>query len=135
MPTVAVGSQSGVCATPQSGVCLFLWRAVGGGVRAWEWGKGNSRGEAEVRCRGAGRGGKDALARVRGALSGRWSAVDGPRMMSLESGCIEAQAGGGGLACRCPYTGRCAPASPPEGEIAPPLLSTSNIQLHHYAGQ
>lgn len=70
MPTAAVGSQSGVCATPQSGVCLFLWRGV--------WGKGNSSGESRGEDGGAGRGGKDALARVRGALSGRWSGVDGP---------------------------------------------------------
>lgn len=69
-----------------------------GGVRAWEWGKRNSKGESRGDDVRAGRGGKDALARVRGALSGRWSGVDRPRMMSLESGCIEAQAGGG-LAC------------------------------------
>ena len=31
---------------------------------------------------------KDALAGVRGALSGRWSGVYRPRMMGVESGCF-----------------------------------------------
>lgn len=131
-PRSRLGVKAG-CVRPHSLGSAFSC----GGLSGEESGPGSGGRETvggKQRCdAGAGRGGKDALARVRGALSGRWSAVDGPRMMSLESGCIEAQAGGGGLACRCPYTGRCAPPLPQKVRslhpCSAPPTSSSTIML------